>query len=137
FSQDADGLRHELREVVEDTLAEAAQEQIREISLLQQDLHDDIPSSCTRSSGAGRWSCRWLSRSDPGGVPTDPPGLATTRELKGACPGARKSPRLSREGRPPGAMPWPFLGPQRSRRGVWGFAPRRGVSSAGESRSRP
>src|SRR5581483_10458459 len=42
FSQDADGLRHELREVVEDTLAEAAQEQIREISLLQQDLHDDI-----------------------------------------------------------------------------------------------
>jgi ribonuclease J len=42
FSQDADGLRDELREVVEDTLADAAEEQIREISLLQQDLHDDI-----------------------------------------------------------------------------------------------
>ncbi len=42
FSEDADGLRDELREVVEDTLADAAEEQIREISLLQQDLHDDI-----------------------------------------------------------------------------------------------
>jgi ribonuclease J len=28
--------------VVEDTLADAAEDQIREISLLQQDLHDDI-----------------------------------------------------------------------------------------------
>jgi ribonuclease J len=28
--------------VVADTLADAAEEQIREISLLQQDLHDDI-----------------------------------------------------------------------------------------------
>jgi ribonuclease J len=42
FSEDADGLRDELREVVRDTLADAAEEQIREISLLQQDLHDDI-----------------------------------------------------------------------------------------------
>ncbi|MFL5908411.1 MAG: ribonuclease J, partial [Solirubrobacterales bacterium] len=42
FSQDADGLREELREVVAETLREAAEEQIREISLLQQDLHDDI-----------------------------------------------------------------------------------------------
>jgi len=42
FSEDADGLRDELREVVADTLADAAEEQIREISLLQQDLHDDI-----------------------------------------------------------------------------------------------
>jgi ribonuclease J len=42
FSEEADGLREELREVVEATLAEAAEEQIREISLLQQDLHDDI-----------------------------------------------------------------------------------------------
>jgi ribonuclease J len=42
FSEEADGLRDELREVVEATLAEAAEEQIREISLLQQDLHDDI-----------------------------------------------------------------------------------------------
>ena len=42
FSEDADGLREEIREVVEDTLAGAAEEQIREISLLQQDLHDDV-----------------------------------------------------------------------------------------------
>jgi len=42
FSEDADGLREELREVIEDTLADAAEEQIREISLLQQDLHDDV-----------------------------------------------------------------------------------------------
>jgi ribonuclease J len=42
FTEEADGLREELREVVEDTLADAAEEQIREISLLQQDLHDDI-----------------------------------------------------------------------------------------------
>jgi ribonuclease J len=42
FTEDADGLREELREVVADTLADAADEQIREISLLQQDLHDDI-----------------------------------------------------------------------------------------------
>src|SRR5690242_3314520 len=42
FPEDADGLRDELKEVVEDTLADAADEQIREISLLQQDLHDDI-----------------------------------------------------------------------------------------------
>jgi ribonuclease J len=42
FTQDADGLRDELRGVVADTLREAAEEQVREISLLQQDLHDDI-----------------------------------------------------------------------------------------------
>jgi ribonuclease J len=42
FAEDADGLRDELREVVEDTLADAAEEQIREVSLLQQDLHDDV-----------------------------------------------------------------------------------------------
>ena len=42
FAEDADGLRDELRGVVEDTLADAAEDQIREISLLQQDLHDDI-----------------------------------------------------------------------------------------------
>src|SRR5512134_1922594 len=42
FADDADGLRDELRQVVEDTLADAAEEQIREISLLQQDLHDDV-----------------------------------------------------------------------------------------------
>jgi ribonuclease J len=42
FAEEADGLREELRDVVAETLAEAADEQIREISLLQQDLHDDI-----------------------------------------------------------------------------------------------
>jgi ribonuclease J len=42
FSEDADGLRDELKGVIVDTLADAAEEQIREISLLQQDLHDDV-----------------------------------------------------------------------------------------------
>jgi ribonuclease J len=37
-----EGLARELREVVSETLAEAASEEITEISLLQQDLHDDI-----------------------------------------------------------------------------------------------
>ena len=36
------GLRDEVRDVVEATLAEAAEEEIREIALLQQDLHDDV-----------------------------------------------------------------------------------------------
>jgi ribonuclease J len=42
FAQEADGLRDELRDVVQATLNEAAAEEVREISLLQQDLHDDI-----------------------------------------------------------------------------------------------
>jgi ribonuclease J len=42
FAEEADGLRDELREVVQDTLNDAADEEIREISLIQQDLHDDI-----------------------------------------------------------------------------------------------
>lgn len=42
FADEADGLREELRDVVAATLAEAAEEEIREVSLLQQDLHDDI-----------------------------------------------------------------------------------------------
>ena len=42
FGEDADSLVEELREVVSETLSEAADEEIREISLLQQDLHDDI-----------------------------------------------------------------------------------------------
>ena len=42
FGDEADGLREELRDVVADTLAEAAKDQVREISLLQEDLHDDV-----------------------------------------------------------------------------------------------
>jgi ribonuclease J len=42
FAEEADGLRDELRDVVQATLSEAADEDVREISLLQQDLHDDI-----------------------------------------------------------------------------------------------
>jgi ribonuclease J len=42
FAPEADGLRDELRDVVAETLAEAADEEVREIALLQQDLHDDI-----------------------------------------------------------------------------------------------
>jgi ribonuclease J len=42
FADEADGLREELGEVVSATLSEAADEQIREVALLQQDLHDDV-----------------------------------------------------------------------------------------------
>ena len=37
-----DGLREELAEVVADTLAELAQDKVREVALIQEDLHDDI-----------------------------------------------------------------------------------------------
>ncbi len=39
---EATALAKELSEVVSETLAEAADEQVREVALLQQDLHDDI-----------------------------------------------------------------------------------------------
>jgi ribonuclease J len=42
FVEEADGLVEELRDVVGDTLAEAARHQERETTLLRQDLHDDI-----------------------------------------------------------------------------------------------
>ena len=42
FVEEADGLVDELREVVEASLAKAAREEVREVSLLQQDLHDDV-----------------------------------------------------------------------------------------------
>ena len=42
FAEEADGLRDELRDVVQATLTEAAEDQVREVSLLQEDLHDDI-----------------------------------------------------------------------------------------------
>jgi ribonuclease J len=42
FVEEADGLIEELRQVVGDSLAEAAQHEERETTLLRQDLHDDI-----------------------------------------------------------------------------------------------
>jgi len=42
FAEEADELRQELNELVADTLKDAAEDQIREISLIQEDLHDDI-----------------------------------------------------------------------------------------------
>jgi ribonuclease J len=42
FGDEADGLRDELAGVVADTLADAAEDQVREIALIQEDLHDDI-----------------------------------------------------------------------------------------------
>jgi ribonuclease J len=42
FVESEDGLIGELREVVEDTLAEAAEDGVREVALIQEDLHDDI-----------------------------------------------------------------------------------------------
>jgi ribonuclease J len=42
FVEEADGLVDELREVVEASLARAARDEVREVALLQQDLHDDV-----------------------------------------------------------------------------------------------
>jgi ribonuclease J len=42
FADDADGLVEEIRDAVEDSLARSADEEIREIDLLQTHLHDDI-----------------------------------------------------------------------------------------------
>ncbi len=42
FLEDGDGVQDELRGAVEDSLARSAREQIREISLLQTHLHDDL-----------------------------------------------------------------------------------------------
>jgi len=42
FVEEADGLVEELREVVGQTLSEAARHEERETILLQQDLHDDV-----------------------------------------------------------------------------------------------
>ncbi len=42
FVEEEDGLVEEMRDVVEASLAEAARDEVREISLLQEDLHDDI-----------------------------------------------------------------------------------------------
>jgi ribonuclease J len=42
FVEEADGLVEELRGVVEASLADAARDEVREVVLLQQDLHDDV-----------------------------------------------------------------------------------------------
>jgi ribonuclease J len=42
FVEEADGLREELRDVVSTTLSDAAEDQVREVALIQEDLHDDI-----------------------------------------------------------------------------------------------
>jgi ribonuclease J len=42
FVEEADGLVDELRELVEASLAKAARDEVREVALLQQDLHDDV-----------------------------------------------------------------------------------------------
>jgi ribonuclease J len=42
FLEEADGLVEELRDVAEASLAEAARHEVRELPLLQEDLHDDI-----------------------------------------------------------------------------------------------
>jgi ribonuclease J len=42
FVDEADGLVEELRDVVRDSLARAADEGVREVILLEQDLHDDV-----------------------------------------------------------------------------------------------
>jgi ribonuclease J len=42
FIDDADGLLDDLRSAVEDSLTRAAEDEVREIDLLQSHLHDDI-----------------------------------------------------------------------------------------------
>jgi ribonuclease J len=42
FGEDAEALIEQLKGVVNDTLAEAAEDQVREIDLLQEDLHEDV-----------------------------------------------------------------------------------------------
>ena len=42
FPEEADGFVEELREAVEESLAHSAEEEIREIALLQAHLHDDL-----------------------------------------------------------------------------------------------
>jgi ribonuclease J len=42
FSDDVDGLIDEIREAVDDSLARSAEEEIKEIDLLQDHLHDDV-----------------------------------------------------------------------------------------------
>ena len=44
FVEEQDGLIEEIRDAVEDSLAKSAEEQVREISLLQSHLHDDVAS---------------------------------------------------------------------------------------------
>ncbi|MCA1836857.1 MAG: ribonuclease J, partial [Actinobacteria bacterium] len=42
FLDEADGLVDEIRQAVDDSLARSAAEEVREISLLQDHLHDDV-----------------------------------------------------------------------------------------------
>ena len=42
FADDVDGLLDDIREAVDDSLARSAEEEIREIDLLQGHLHDDV-----------------------------------------------------------------------------------------------
>ena len=42
FLEQADGLVDEIRQAVDESLAQSAEEQVREISLLQDHLHDDV-----------------------------------------------------------------------------------------------
>ena len=42
FADDVDGLLEDIREAVDDSLARSAEEEVREISLLQDHLHDDV-----------------------------------------------------------------------------------------------
>jgi ribonuclease J len=42
FGDDVDGLLEEIREAVDESLERSAEEEIREIDLLQSHLHDDV-----------------------------------------------------------------------------------------------
>ena len=81
FLEEADGLVEELKDVVEDSLEDAAKAGTRELHLIQEDLHDDDRRARLREAAppaddpAGRR--RGLTRAnerDPSGCWGDPDG---------------------------------------------------------------
>ena len=66
FLEEADGMVEELRDVVEDSLADAARPRgPRAASCSRRTCTTTSPSSSTRSCAAARWCCRSWSRSRP------------------------------------------------------------------------
>ena len=68
--------RRDPRHASRRSLARAAEEEIREIDLLQKILHDDLAEFVYDRLRAGRWCCRSSSRSDPAGREAGGPSSA-------------------------------------------------------------
>ena len=75
FLDQADELSDEIKATVDATLKRAAKEQIREVDLLQEVLHDDLAKLVYDRLSRGRWSCRSSLRSEPPSpyLPREPP----------------------------------------------------------------